>query len=63
LGGQPPRNLQLDQVLLVDPYSYSGDEIGLSFDRETGHFDIDLQITAIDQNGNESAPIVITIAG
>lgn len=63
LDGQPPRNLQFDQVLLVDPYSYSGDEIGLSFDRETDHFDVDLQITAIDQNGNESAPIVITIAG
>lgn len=62
-GGQPPRHLQYDQVLLVDPYSATGTELGLMFDRTSGPFSFDLEITAIDRNGNESEPVVIEIHG
>jgi hypothetical protein len=63
VGGQPPQQLQYDQVLVVDPYSETGTEIGLSFDRDTGSFSFDLEITAVDQNGNEGAPMVLRIEG
>lgn len=63
VGGQPPKQLQYDQTLLVDEYSASGTELGLMFDRASGPFSFDLEITAVDQNGNESEPIVITIDG
>ena len=63
VGGQPPKNFLYDQILTVDPYSRSGTELGLSFDRRSAPFSFDLEITAIDQNGNESVPVVIEIDG
>ncbi len=61
--GRPPKNLQYDQILTVDPYSRSGTELGLAFDTDSGPFSFDLEITAVDQNGNESVPVVIEIEG
>jgi hypothetical protein len=63
VGGQPPKNFQYDQILRVDAYGPTGNEIGLAFDRDSAPFSFDLEITAIDQNGNESTPIVIEIDG
>ncbi len=65
VGGQPPRGLETaSQALMPDPFAQGeGAEIGISFSRDAGHFSFDMQITAIDRNGNESEPIVIEIEG
>jgi hypothetical protein len=64
VGGEPPRGFDATQPLMPDPYAYGdGAEIGISFSRDDNHFSFDLQITAIDRNGNESDPIVIEIEG
>lgn len=58
--GQPPRGLDVSQVLLIE--SYSG-EIGLRFDNDAAPFSFDLELRAVDLNGNEGPPTVITIEG
>lgn len=63
VGGQPPSYLQFGETLLVDEYSASGTEIGLRFSDDSGGFSFYLEVTAVDQNGNESEPIVIAIDG
>jgi hypothetical protein len=61
--GQPPRYFNYENVLKVDPYSASGTELGLSFDTDAAPFSFDLEIRAVDLNGNEGPPIVMTIEG
>lgn len=55
--GQPPEGLYIGQTWLA-----SDGELGLRYYGD-GAFSFDLEITALDQNGNESEPVVISIDG
>jgi hypothetical protein len=46
-----------------DPDIVDGIELGLYFSRSAGPFAFDMQIIAVDRNGNESEPIVLEIKG
>lgn len=62
--GQPPEIYDaLSETKLVDPYSEGGREIGLRFDINAAPFTFDLEVVAVDGNGNESAPVVVEISG
>lgn len=61
--GRLPRGLAPVQTLYPNPAMENGLEIGLDFSREAGSLSFDMEITALDRNGNESEPIVVTIDG
>ena len=61
--GQPPRGLDLTHTLLPNPYDGWGHQLGLAFDTSSEPFSFDLEIRAIDLDGNAGPPVVITIDG
>ena len=54
--GQPPQGLHVSSVLLA-----ANGEVGLPFDTDAGSFSFDLEVRAVDLNGNEGPPVVIAI--
>ncbi len=68
LGGTMPPGFEAESYFVEVAFRPDSDivdaiELGLSVSRDAGSFAFDLQITAIDLNGNESTPIVIEIEG
>lgn len=57
VGGEPPRNFPETQTL-----QYGGDRMPVSVDFEDAAFAFDLEIRAVDLNGNEGPPVVVEIA-
>jgi hypothetical protein len=63
--GEAPRGFTLpDTALRAMTYLDGHGELGLVFDDDApSGWSFDLQITAVDLNGNESAPVTVTLEG
>lgn len=61
-GGSPPAGLVLPDGALRAEVDLDGiGELGLRYDNGASGWSFDLEITAVDLNGNESEPVTVTI--